>query len=144
VIAPPNFSLLFIIACFWVVYFVVSRLLVRPLGTMLDERQRRKAAAQETLDKAQARLREALACSERELASAGLEAGKQRQSLRAEGESARQARLVAAREQGQRTLTELADELEVAAAAARAAIRLQAASLGRELASRLAGRGVAA
>ena len=51
-IAPPNYSLLFIIACFWLVYFIVSRLLVKPLGETLDERHRRAAVARERLDAA--------------------------------------------------------------------------------------------
>jgi F0F1-type ATP synthase membrane subunit b/b' len=144
VIAPPNFSLLFIIACFWLVYFIVSRLLVKPLGETLDERHRRAAAARERFEAAQSGLKEALARCERELAAAGLEAGKQRQGLRAEGEKVRAGRLAAAREQAQGTLATLGADLEQAVAQARGTIRTQAGSLGRLLANRLAGRGAAA
>ncbi len=141
-IAPPNLSVLFIIACFWLVYLVVSRLLVKPLGAMLDERSRTSKAAQEGLGAAQETLKGALARCERDLATAGLEAGKQRQSLRAEGEAARAARLAGAREQTQATLAALATELDAATAAARATIRSQAPALARELAGRLVGRGM--
>ena len=140
VIAPPDFSLLFIVACFWLVYLVVSRLLVKPLGEMLEERRRRAVGARENLDEAQLTLKDALARCERELASAGLDAGKQRQGLREEGENVRAARLASAREQGQLMLTALAAELDAAAQTARASMRAQAGVLARELADRLGGR----
>ena len=40
-IAPPNLSLLLIMACFWMVFFLVWRLLVKPLGVVIDERDTR-------------------------------------------------------------------------------------------------------
>lgn len=143
-IPSPNFSLLFIIACFWLVYLVVSRWLVKPLGGMLDERRRSAVQASEGLGAAQDRLKQSLARCERELATAGAEASKQRQALRTEGESLRAARVGAARQQSQDTLAALGSELDAAVATARAGIRSQAAVLARELASRLAGREVAA
>lgn len=142
-IPAPNFSLLLVVACFWLVYFVVSRLLVKPMGLVLDERRRRAAEAQEGFDAAERSLREAVGRCERELAAAGLEAGKQRQALRSQGEAERGARLTAARELGQQRLSEIATDIEAATVSARTALRGQAGALARELASRLAGRSVA-
>ena len=39
--APPNYSLFLVMACFWLVYLLVSTQLVKPLGRVLDEREAR-------------------------------------------------------------------------------------------------------
>jgi F-type H+-transporting ATPase subunit b len=143
VIAPPNLSLLLIMACFWMVYFLVWRLLVKPLGVVLDERDRRIKESKDTLAGVQERFASAVARCERELAAGAGQASKERAALRAAGESARRASLDAAREQAQQRLTRLSAEIGEAAAGARSELRASAQALARELAERLVGRRLA-
>jgi F-type H+-transporting ATPase subunit b len=141
-IAPPNASVFFVVACFLVTYLVVSRLLVKPLSAMLDERERRAGEARGGFESASAGLKDALARCERDLAGASAQAGRDRLALRAEGESSRATRLAAAREQVAETLAGVGRELDDASTAARAALRDSTAVLARELADRLLGRRV--
>jgi F0F1-type ATP synthase membrane subunit b/b' len=140
VIAPPNLSLLLIMACFWMVFFLVWTQLVKPLGVVLDERDKRVREAKNALADVQERFSAAVARCERELAVGASEAAKERAALRAAGETARRARLDAAREQAQERLAKLATEIGQASGAARAELRTSAQALARELAERLVGR----
>jgi F-type H+-transporting ATPase subunit b len=142
-IAPPNLSLLLIMACFWLVYALVRTQFVTPLGKVLDERERRIREGRDTLATAQERVSAALASCERELATAASEASKQRTALRAEGETVRRARLEQARAQATERLLALAQDLDEAARAARGELRKGAETLARELAERLMGRRLA-
>ncbi|MGE5236637.1 MAG: hypothetical protein ACM3O7_09835 [Acidobacteriota bacterium] len=142
-IAPPNLSLLLIMACFWLVYVLVRTQFVTPLGKVLDERERRIREARETLTTSQERASAAIASCERELAAAASEASKQRAAMRAEGEAARRVRLEQARAQANERLLVLARDLDDAARVARGELRQGAETLARELAERLMGRRLA-
>ena len=139
-LAPPNFSLLLVMACFWLVFILVSTQFVKPLGALLDERERRDRDAREQLGSARQTLDEALARCERELAQAASEAQKDRAALRAAGEVSRRARLESARNQAQEHLARLDGELRHATEEARGRLRESTVGLAGELASRLAGR----
>jgi len=142
-LAPPNFSLLLVMACFWLVFLLVRSQLVKPLGALLDQRERQISDAQRSFDRAQQALRDTLERCERELAEVGAEAHRERAAQRAAGESARRAALDAARLQAQERLAALTGALEIASAAARISLRERSLELARELASRLIGRRVA-
>jgi F-type H+-transporting ATPase subunit b len=139
----PNSSLFLIMACFWLVYLVVSTLLVKPLGRVLDEREGRAKAAREAYDRARGTLEEVVARCERELSAAASEGQRERASLRASGDAERRRRIEAARGEVQQQLARLAGELDEASRAARAALRERSSELARELASRVLGRRVA-
>jgi F-type H+-transporting ATPase subunit b len=143
VLGLPNYSLLLVMACFWVVFWLVATQLVGPVGRILDERERRNRAAAETLETAQHRLEEALTRCERELAVAAAEAQKDRSALRTAGEQARRAKLEAARERSQERLAQLDVELRAASAEARGRLRERCGELAHEIAVRLLGRRVA-
>ncbi|MFZ5788793.1 MAG: hypothetical protein ACOY3Y_20330, partial [Acidobacteriota bacterium] len=66
-ITPPNLSLLLIMACFWLVFFLVRSQLVKPLGAVLDEREKRVREAASALTQAQERAGEAMDRCEREV-----------------------------------------------------------------------------
>ena len=142
-LALPNFSLLLVMACFWLVYLVVSTQMVGPLGRLLSDRAQRIREAHETHEQSRAALADAIAHCERELAGAAAEGQKARGALRAAGEASRRARLEQARGQMQQRLAQLDAELDDASCAARATLREKAGTLARELASRLVGRDVA-
>jgi F-type H+-transporting ATPase subunit b len=139
----PNYSLLLVMACFWLVYLVVSTQLVRPLGKLLDERELRVKAAREGYENAQQALAEAVARCERELSVAASEGQRERASLRAVGDEERRRKIEAARSEVQQRLAQLSGELDEASRAARAALRERSGELARELASHLLGRSVA-
>lgn len=143
-ITPPDLSLIFIMLCFWAVFFVVSSQVVKPLGRVLDKRETLARGARQRLDEARSALQAAVARSERELATASAEATRERAALRAEGEATRRAHLDAARERSQQTLARLGRDLDQASAEARAGLRAGTEHLARELASRLLGRGLRA
>jgi F-type H+-transporting ATPase subunit b len=141
--APPNYSLLLIMACFWLVYLLVYTQLVKPLGRVLDEREARIKGAREGYDRSQQALAEAVSRCEREVAGAASEGQRERASLRASGEAARRSKLEAARAEVQQRLMRLSGELDEASQGARATLRERSGSLARELASQLLGRSVA-
>jgi F-type H+-transporting ATPase subunit b len=143
VLAPPNFSLLLVMACFWLVFLLVATQLVKPLGRLLDERERRDREAREGLEAAQSRLEAAVDRCEREVAAAAVEAQRERTGLRGSGEAARRAKIDQARTQAQEHLARFDVELQQAAAQGRERLREHAGELARELASRLVGRSVA-
>jgi F0F1-type ATP synthase membrane subunit b/b' len=140
VITAPNLSLLLIMACFWLVYLLVSKQFVKPLGAILDRREAEVRSSREAAAGARLGLDEALARCERELAQAAGEGQRARAALRAEGEAARRARLDTARRQGQERLAAFGDELSRVTEEARAALRAQGGELARTLAERLLGR----
>jgi F0F1-type ATP synthase membrane subunit b/b' len=141
--APPNYSLLLIMACFWLVYLLVSTQLVKPLGSVLDEREARIKAAREAYEHARQVLTDAVFRCEREVAGAAAEGQRERASLRASGEAARRSKLEAARAEVQQRLTRLSRELDEASQGVRATLRERSGRLARELASQLLGRSVA-
>lgn len=140
---PPNYSLFLVMACFWLVYLLVSTQLVKPLGRVLDERDATIRAGRDAYDQARQSLEEAVARCERKLSVAASEGQRQRASLRATGDEERRRRIEAARGQAQQRLAQLSGELDEASRAARTVLRERSGQLARELASRLLGRSVA-
>jgi F-type H+-transporting ATPase subunit b len=141
--APPNYSLLLIMACFWLVYLLVYTQLVKPLGRVLDEREARIKAARERYEHTRQALTDAVSRCEREVAGAASEGQRERASLRASGEAARRSKLEAARAEVQQRLARVSVELDEASRGARATLRERSGQMARELASQLLGRSVA-
>ena len=141
--APPNYSLLLIMACFWLVYLLVYTQLVKPLGRVLDERAGKIKAAREAHEHARSALTDAVSRCEREVAGAAGEGQRERASSRASGEAARRGKLEAARAEVQQRLARVSAELDEASRVARASLRDRSAQMARELATRLLGRNVA-
>ena len=142
-ISPPNLSLFLIMACFWLVYLLVSTQFLKPVGALLDQRDKVLRTARETFAQAKDRLSEAIAGCERDLAQAANEGQKTRAALRAEGEAARRATLDAARQRGQERLAALAGELAKVTDEASAVLRARSGDLARSLAERLVERRIA-
>ncbi len=139
---PPNLSMLFIMVCFWVAYWLVKRYLIGPVGRVVDERTRRidGAEAQYT-----AKHEESLAATARieaELEDAAREAGRIRAAHRQQAMESRQERLDAARRTADARLGEAIESLDREADGARDELRRRAAELARLLAGRLLEREV--
>jgi F-type H+-transporting ATPase subunit b len=143
VISAPNLSLLLIMACFWLVFLLVSTQFLKPIGALLEQRETQIHSARATFEDARQSLSEAVARCERELAQAAGEGQKTRAALRAAGESARRAKLDAARQQGQERLAALAAEIDTVTTDARATLRARTGELARSLAERLVERRLA-
>ena len=142
-ISPPNLSLILIMACFWLVYLLVSTQFLKPVGALLDRREQLMRTARETFAQAKEELGEAIARCERELSVAAGEGQKVRATLRAQGEAMRRARLEAARQQGQERLAAVAGELAAVTDEARTVLRAKSGELARSLAERLLERRIA-
>ncbi len=142
-IASPDYSLFLVMACFWIVFILVSTQLIKPLGKLIDDRELRVSGAREEYGRAHDAMAQTVARCERELAEAAGEAQHERASLRAAGEDVRRSKLDAARAQGQERLASLAEQLQAAGEDARLELRERAGSLSRELAEQLLGRSLA-
>lgn len=140
---PPNLSLLFIMACFWLTYWVVLRFLIKPVGAVADERRRRVESAESTWAAKHQEYLSATARLEGELEEAARAAGAARAELRREAQQRRQERLDAARQEVDQRLGAALAELGEQEEAARRELAEQARALATELASRLLERRVA-
>jgi len=139
---PPNLSMLFIMVCFWVAYWLVKRYLIGPVDRVVTERTRRidGAEAQYT-----AKHEESLAATERieaELDDAAREAGRIRSAHRQQAMESRQQRLDAARKTADDRLAEAVESLDREADGARDELRRRAEELARLFAGRLLEREV--
>jgi F-type H+-transporting ATPase subunit b len=143
VLAPPNLSLLLIMACFWLVYLLVSTQLLKPLGGLLDKRESELRDSHEGLASAQEAFEVTVERCENELTQAAGEGQKQRLALRAAGEAARRAKLEQARTQAMERLATLNAQLRETTESAQVELRQRARELAHDLAERLIGRRIA-
>lgn len=139
---PPNLSMLFIMVCFWVAYWLVKRFLIGPVGRVVAERTRRIDGADALYTAKHEESLTATARIEAELDDAAREAGRIRAARRQQAMEARQQRLDDARETADARLAEAVGSLDREADRAREELRRRAAELGKLLASRLLEREV--
>jgi F-type H+-transporting ATPase subunit b len=140
---PPNLSLLFVMVCFWMTLWLVQRFLIRPVGAVVDDRQRRLDDAQQEWTVKNEEHLAAVARVEDELGAAAKEAGRVRAEARQEAMNERQKGLADARARADERLVAVLEGLEREAEAARAELRRHAEELARLLAGRLLGREMA-
>ena len=140
---PPNLSLIFVMICFWITYWLIQKFLLKPVGAVLAERSRRVEGAEaEWQSKNQAYL-DATARLESELEDAARSAAAVRDQQRQEAMERRQALLTTPREQADARLERALEELGGEAESARAELEKRARELARAFASQLLGREVA-
>lgn len=140
---PPNVSLLFVMVCFWMTLWLVQRYLIRPVGAVVDDRQRRLDDAQQEWTAKNEEHLAAVARVEDELGAAARDAGRVRAEARQAAMNERQKGLADARGRADERLVAVLDGLELEAEAARTELRQQAEELARLLAGRLLGREMA-
>jgi F-type H+-transporting ATPase subunit b len=129
--------------CFWAPLWLVYRFLIRPVGAVLDDRQRRVDGAQREWAARNEEHRQALAKIEAEMHEAARDAAAQRAAARQQAMGRRQTALDAARAQADARLAEVLAGLDRDAAAARAELARRGSELARLLAGRLLGRELA-
>ena len=140
---PPNVSLILVMICFWITYWLIQKFLLKPVGAVLAERRRRVEGAEtEWQSKNQAYL-DATARLESELEEAARSAAAVRDRQRQEALERRQALLTTTREQADARLERALEELRGEASSARTELDKRARELARAFASQLLGREVA-
>jgi F0F1-type ATP synthase membrane subunit b/b' len=138
----PNYSLIIVMVCFWLTFWLVQKFLLRPVGAVLEERRQRIDGAEtEWQNKHQEYLNET-ARLESELEEAAKAAAAVRNEQRQGALDRRQALLETARQQADGRLDQAMSELETEAAAARTDLHARARELARVFASQLLGREV--
>ncbi len=139
----PNYSLLLIMICFWVAYWVINHFLIKPVTEVVNERTRRLDHAEAEWSQRHQEYLDATSRLEEESDRAARDAAKHRAELRQKALDARQERLEKARADAARRLEEALRELDRTSAAARDELKQKASELAKILASRLLEREVA-
>jgi F0F1-type ATP synthase membrane subunit b/b' len=140
---PPNLSLILVMVCFWVTLWIVYRFLIRPVGAVIGERQRRIDDAQQEWSAKNEEYLAAVSRVEDEVAGAAKEAARIRADARQRALDERQAALDSTRANADERLAGFLETLDSEAEKARSDLRRHAAELARMLASRLLGRELA-
>jgi F-type H+-transporting ATPase subunit b len=139
----PDLSLLLVIAIFWATYAVLRFFILKPLGGILEGRERTVQGATAALAGMLEKEKETLAGIDERLTQARREALAARQAARGEANAKRQAILDAAHEKARRAAAEAQARLEKDVAAARAELARNARATAVEIASRALGRRIA-
>jgi F-type H+-transporting ATPase subunit b len=140
---PPNLSLILVMVCFWVTLWIVYRFLIRPVGKVIGERQRRIDDAQQEWSAKNEEYLAAVARVEDEVTVAAKEAARIRAEARQQALDERQGTLDSARATADERLAGVLATLDNEAEKARADLRGRAEELARMLAGRLLGRELA-
>ncbi|NOZ79031.1 MAG: hypothetical protein GXP48_07630 [Acidobacteria bacterium] len=141
--STPNYSLLLIMICFWVAYWVINHFLIEPVTEVMNERARRLDGAEAEWSRRHQEYLDATARLEEESGEAARDAAKYRAELRQQALGAKHARLDEARATASKRLEQALADLDRASDDARAELRKKAVELSRILASRLLEREVA-
>jgi F-type H+-transporting ATPase subunit b len=140
--SPPNASLILIMVCFWLTFWLVHRFLIRPIRGVLNERAQRIEAAQREW---QAKNEDYVAATARladEVEAAAREGARLRGELRQRAVDQRQEQIGLAREAAEERLKAAVTGIAADAEAARAELGERARDLARLLAGQLLGREV--
>jgi F-type H+-transporting ATPase subunit b len=139
----PDLSLLLVMALFWATFFALRAFVFRPIGAILEEREKKTAHATEALAKALAGEKETLLEIDRRLTEARRAALAARQAARDEANAKRQALLDDAREKVRLTASAAQARLDEDVAAARAELEKNVRTTAGEIASLALGRRIA-
>ena len=139
---PPNISLVIVMVCFWVTFWLIQKFLLKPVGEVLAERKGRIDGAENEWQSKHQEYLDETARLESELEEAAKAAAKVRNDHRQQALDRRQAALDTARQQADGKLDEAMSALEQDASAARAELETQARSLAALFAGKLLGREV--
>lgn len=139
----PDLSLLIIMVLFWATYAVLRAWVFKPLGSILEEREKKTASATDALAKALESEEETLASIDRRLTETRREALADRQASRNAANARRQALLDEAREKARLAASAAQAKLDAEIAAARAELAKNVRSTAGEIASLALGRRLA-
>lgn len=140
---PPNASLILVMICFWITYWLIQKFLLKPVGAVLAERNRKIEGAETEWQSKNQEYLDATTRLETELAEAARSAAAVREQQRQEALERRQTLLTTTREQADARLERALEELRTDASSARTELDKRARELARAFASQLLGREVA-
>jgi F0F1-type ATP synthase membrane subunit b/b' len=139
----PDLSLLLVMVIFWATYVVLKVFVLKPLGSILEERERTVAGATAALSAALDQEKETLAGIDRRLTEARREALAARQAARADANAKRQAILEDARAKARAAVAEAQAKLDGEIGVARSELEKNARITAAEIASIALGRRIA-
>jgi F-type H+-transporting ATPase subunit b len=139
----PDLSLLLVMAIFWATYAVLRVFILKPLGGILEERERTVAEATAALAGMLDQEKDTLLGIDRRLTQARREALAARLAARGEANAKRQAILEAARGKARGAAADARARLEKDVVAARSELERNARATAVEIASRALGRRIA-
>lgn len=139
---PPNFSLIIVMVCFWLTFWLIQKFLLKPVGAVLTERRRRIEGAENEWQSKHQQYLDETARLESELEEAAKAAAKVRNDHQEQALDRRQATLTTARQMADGKLDEAMAVLETDATAARADLQTRARELAKLFATRLLDREV--
>jgi F0F1-type ATP synthase membrane subunit b/b' len=139
----PDLSLLLVMVIFWATYVVLRVFVLKPLGSILEERERTVAGATGALSAALDQEKETLAGIDRRLTEARREALAARQAARADANAKRQAILENARAKARAAVAEAQAKLDGQIGVARSELEKNARATAAEIASIALGRRIA-
>lgn len=139
----PDLSLLLVMVIFWATYVVLRVFVLKPLGSILEERERRVAGATAALSAALDQEKETLAGIDRRLTEARREALAARQAARADANAKRQAILEDARVKARASVAQAQAKLDGQIGVARSELEKNARTTAAEIASIALGRRIA-
>lgn len=140
---PPNLSLVAIMVCFWIAYWVIQKLLLQPVSRVTAERQRRLDDAESVWAAKSDAYSRAIEKLQHRMENAAREASRHRTAARESALAERQERLDRAHAAAQERLDGALKELEHEAAAASRELEGSARELAQLLASHLLEREIA-
>ena len=139
----PDLSLLLVMVIFWATYVVLRVFVLKPLGSILEERERTVAGATAALSEALDHEKETLAEIDKRLTEARKEALAARQAARADANAKRQTMLVDARAKAQAAMADAQARLDGEIGVARSELAKNARATAAEIASLALGRRIA-
>src|SRR5271169_817775 len=139
----PDLSLLLVMAIFWVTYAVLRVFILKPLGGILEERERTVQEATAALAGMLDQEKSTLLDIDKRLTLARREALAARQAARGDANAKRQAILETTHEKARGAAAEARARLEKDVTAARSELERNARTTAVEIASRALGRRIA-
>lgn len=139
----PDLSLLLVMVIFWATYVVLRVFVLKPLGSILEGRERTVAGATDALATALDREKETLAGIDRRLTEARREALASRHAARADANAKRQEILDGARAEARAVVAAAQAKLEGEIGVARAELARNAHATAAEIATLALGRRIA-
>jgi F0F1-type ATP synthase membrane subunit b/b' len=139
----PDLSLLLIMAIFWATYAVLRMFVLKPLGGILEARERAVAGSTAALAAMLEKEKETLSGIDRRLTDARRDALAARHAARAEANAKRQTVLESAREKARLAAADAQGRLEKDIEAARSELAKNARATAVEIASLALGRRIA-
>ncbi len=140
----PNVSMLLILAIFFAVLWLLNRFIFRPVGAILDERERDSTTASQAYAEALAEFQAAADKIEADLSLARREALKLREERRAEGMHLRSGKIEQVKAETAEKLSGASSDLEQHSRQIAADLPARVAALAQLLAEKILGRKVAA